>query len=89
MAVYILRFERQCPVYILLQHGAVDVGDAAVDKALDRRFEVRLQHRVQVRCLLPTPNQISSGVVFKLNTIWPTKITTHRCYYYLYEPIVW
>ena len=31
---------------------------------------------------------ISSGVVFKLNTIWPTKITTHRFYYYFYEPIV-
>ena len=31
---------------------------------------------------------ISTGVVFKLNTIWPTKKTTHRFYYYFYEPIV-
>ena len=31
---------------------------------------------------------ISSGVVFKLNTIWPTKITTHRFYYYFNEPFV-
>ena len=31
---------------------------------------------------------ISSGVAFKLNTIWPTKITTHRFYYSFYEPIV-
>ena len=30
----------------------------------------------------------SSGVVFKLNTIWPTEIPTHGFYYYLYEPIV-
>ena len=29
-----------------------------------------------------------SGVVFKLNTAWATKITTHRFYYYFYEPIV-
>ena len=35
----------------------------------------------------PRP-QISSGVIFKLNTIWPTKITTHWFYYYIYEPIV-
>jgi len=29
--------------------------------------------------------EISSGVVFKLNTIWPTKFTTHRMRYHFYE----
>ena len=51
------------------------------------RAALRMTARA-ARVLCLDVRAISSGVVFRLNTIWPTGITTHRFYYYFYEPIV-
>ena len=40
-----------------------------------------LSFRISPTAFFQVTPPISSGMIFTLNTIWPTKITTHRFYY--------